>query len=125
MLANGILLVVGDGALRDGMRDLLSAQGYQVTEARDGAAGLRALGETPSELIIVDMGLPDMDGAEFVRQVARDGSPSRLVAMTPRRRHGIPDPLVVVRQFADVRALRTPFTPEQLMGVVEGAKPDR
>jgi DNA-binding response OmpR family regulator len=57
------LLLIGDNDLdRKIMRDLLAHHGYQVEEARDGAAGLRRLYDVRPDLIILDVMMPVMDG---------------------------------------------------------------
>jgi len=63
-----ILLVDDDNALRDSLREQLALQNeFMVTEASTGAAGLERARATPPDLIILDVGLPDIDGREVCR----------------------------------------------------------
>ena len=48
---------------------LLTAQGFQVEAAADGEAGLRAIASRPPSLILLDVGLPGIDGYEVCRRV--------------------------------------------------------
>jgi two-component system KDP operon response regulator KdpE len=61
------LLVVDDEAqLLLAVRINLSARGYDVTVAPDGTAGLAAAARRPPDLVVLDLGLPDMDGVRVI-----------------------------------------------------------
>ena len=62
-----ILVVDDDDQLRRALRINLAARGYEVLTAADGTSALRTAGNTPPDLAIVDLGLPDIDGVEVVR----------------------------------------------------------
>jgi two-component system KDP operon response regulator KdpE len=62
----GILIVDDDRQLLRALRINLTARGYQVMLAPDGATGLAAAGRHRPDLVVVDLGLPDMDGVEVV-----------------------------------------------------------
>jgi response regulator RpfG family c-di-GMP phosphodiesterase len=51
------------------LRRLLTRRGYAVLSAESGAAGLQILASTPVHLVISDMRMPEMDGAEFLQTV--------------------------------------------------------
>lgn len=58
----------------------LAARGYRVTAARDGVEALRLVGSTDPDLVVLDLGLPDLDGIEVIRRVREDpGGPPILV----------------------------------------------
>ena len=64
----GRILVVEDNA--DGaatMRMLLQSHGYQVETALDGASGLSVAEKFGPDVVLLDIGLPDMDGEEVAR----------------------------------------------------------
>lgn len=64
------VLVVEDNAdLAAGYRDLLTRRGDQVTVTRTGRDGLAAAQEQPFDLVLCDVGLPDMDGREVARRL--------------------------------------------------------
>src|SRR3954452_25522034 len=65
------LVVDVDTALRSVVADHLADQGYEVAEASEVAAALRALEESPTDVVIVDVDLPDMDGVDVVRALRR------------------------------------------------------
>jgi PAS domain S-box-containing protein len=60
---------------------LLQTQGHEVRTAADGPAALREAAAFRPEVVILDLGLPGMDGLEVARQL-RQAGPVRLVALT-------------------------------------------
>jgi DNA-binding response OmpR family regulator len=64
-----VLVVEDDRDLADMMSWVLTAAGFKVTTASNGAAGLEALSALPPCVVILDLMMPDVDGMEFrVRQ---------------------------------------------------------
>jgi len=64
-----ILLIDDDEVLLRTLRINLNARGYQVHAAADAATGLAAAGRQPPDLVIVDLGLPDLDGLRVVESL--------------------------------------------------------
>ena len=54
------------------VRKILQSCGYTVIEAEDGPSGLDMIQELQPPLVLLDIGLPGMDGLEVVRQIRRD-----------------------------------------------------
>ena len=70
----GILLVEDDALSLKLMRDVLQAHGYAVAEAARGMDGLALARQEAPDLIVMDIGLPGMDGAEATRTLKADAS---------------------------------------------------
>lgn len=71
-MSSRILIVDDEPQIRKFMRISLSANGYDVTEAENAVLGLAAIREAPPDLLILDLGLPDMDGQEVISAVRQD-----------------------------------------------------
>lgn len=67
-----ILVVEDEGGLRRVLAINLRGHGYEVTSVPDGTTALGALSGEPYDLVILDLGLPDLDGVEVVRRARRD-----------------------------------------------------
>jgi len=64
-----ILVVDDEPAQRFALRRIFERAGHEVTDAGDGAAGLRAVRESPPDLVVTDMMMPVMGGDEFIRRL--------------------------------------------------------
>ena len=64
-----LLIVEDEAAIRRFLRASLSDAGYRLVEAETGVQGLRLAVNQPPDLVILDLGLPDMDGLEVIRRL--------------------------------------------------------
>lgn len=78
-----ILVVDDEQAIRRFLRVSLDAQGYQVYEAETGHAGLQAVPGCRPDVVILDLGLPDMEGHEVIRRL-REWSPVPIIVLSVR-----------------------------------------
>lgn len=67
-----ILVVEDDSANRALLTYLLQTEGYRVHAAPDGETGLRAVATTRPDLVLLDVGLPGLDGLELTRRIRLD-----------------------------------------------------
>lgn len=78
-----ILMVDDDEDLREALADqLVLTEDFDVFEAGDGAAGLERAKEAIYDLVILDVGLPDMDGRELCRLMRKQGVKCPIVMLT-------------------------------------------
>ena len=84
--ARTVLLVEDSDAIRDAFTILLEDAGYTVLGAGTGREALRLAAERAPDLMLLDMGLPDMHGLEVVQQVKSDPATAGIavVAVTGR-----------------------------------------
>lgn len=74
-----ILLIEDEAPIRRFLKISLEAQGYRVVEARRGEEGVTVAAERNPELVILDLGLPDMDGQKLVARLREWSSVPILV----------------------------------------------
>jgi DNA-binding NtrC family response regulator len=71
-MPRGTILVVDDEAeIREGLEALLTSEGFDVTLAETGEAGLQKLEDRPYDLMLLDVSLPDRNGLELLREIKR------------------------------------------------------
>jgi two-component system KDP operon response regulator KdpE len=81
--AGRILVVVDDPQIRRVMRVTLTAQGYEVDDARSGDEALENLRRHPSDLVLLDMNMPGLSGVETCRLIRAD-SEVAIIMLTVR-----------------------------------------
>ncbi|BCK88315.1 KDP operon transcriptional regulatory protein KdpE [Sideroxyarcus emersonii] len=82
-----IIVVEDEAQIRRFLRTTLVSEGYQVVEAETGRQGLSDAATNKPDLIILDLGLPDMDGVEVIRGV-RAWSSVPIIILSARSQEG-------------------------------------
>jgi DNA-binding response OmpR family regulator len=81
-----ILLVEDDESLGEGIRTALRRAAFSVDWLRDGASALTAMKDGGIDLVILDLGLPYMDGMDVIRQARRAGADQPILVLSARER---------------------------------------
>jgi two-component system KDP operon response regulator KdpE len=105
-----VLLVEDDQTLRRVMRAQFRAWDFDVTEAGSGEEALGVLSESPPDLVVLDLGLPGIDGIETIRYL-RTFSTVPVLVLTVR--DALADKIAALESGADDYVLK-PFEPEEL-----------
>jgi len=71
MMDRHILVADDDARIRDVLRIALGQAGFEVNEVADGKEALRAAQRTQPDLIVLDIGMPEMDGLEVCRELRK------------------------------------------------------
>jgi DNA-binding response OmpR family regulator len=74
-----VLVVEDDEANRLLLTRYLTQEGYEVETAADGPGAVRAVTEAPPDVVVLDLGLPGIDGIEVLRRIRRDSGIPVLV----------------------------------------------
>jgi two-component system, OmpR family, KDP operon response regulator KdpE len=109
-----VLIVEDDPIIRDALSDALTTAGHGVRAVDTALAGLRELRSAPPDLIILDLGLPDLDGAEALRMM-RAMTDVPVIVATARR--GEPEAIRLLNLGAD-DYLTKPFSAAHVLARV-------
>ncbi len=113
--ARHVLVVDDDGALRHAISALLDEAGYRTDQASDGPEALRKLQQQPVDLLLLDIGLPGMNGLEVLTQTRSQPAPPRVVMMTA---DDTPEALLQSFRAQAHRFIRKPFAPRRIVDIV-------
>lgn len=112
-----ILLIEDDRKIQNFMRVLLSAQGYEVFEAIDAKTGITLALSYQPEVIILDLGLPDLDGILVIQEI-RNLVQSSIIVVSAREKES--DKINALDQGAD-DYLTKPFNAQELLARIRVA----
>ena len=113
-MSQQILLVDDDALLRRGLRYTLEQAGYAVRDAGTAEAGLELVRQLPPDLILLDVGLPGMDGLQALRELQREHE-IPVIFLSARRREL--DEILGLELGAD-DYITKPYDPDVLMARV-------
>lgn len=127
-----ILVIDDEAQIRKFLRISLAAQGYRVLEAGTGGEGLALAGQARSDLLVLDLGLPDMDGKEVLQTLrltsrvpvlvlsVRAGDGEKVLALDGGADDYVTKPFSIQEFLARVRVLlRRPVSSDQARTLVD------
>src|SRR5436190_18164532 len=79
-----ILVVDDDRSVRDALRRALTLGGYEVDAVEDGQAALSRLSLSSPDAVVLDIGLPEIDGLEVTRRIRNAGDRTPILMLTAR-----------------------------------------
>lgn len=112
-----VLVVDDERALRQALSINLRARNYDVTAVADGAAALATAASHPPDVVILDLGLPDMDGMEVIEGL-RGWSQAPIIVLSARTAQG--DKVVALDVGAD-DYITKPFGMDELLARLRAA----
>ncbi len=112
-----ILIVDDEPNILATVAPMLRSNGYEVLSAMTGRAGLDAVDRDKPDLIVLDLGLPDLDGITVCRQV-RHGSSAPIIVLSARGAEG--DKVAALDAGADDYVTK-PFGTEELLARIRAA----
>jgi two-component system KDP operon response regulator KdpE len=117
--ANGpvVLVIEDEPPIRRFLRPTLTSQGYRIVEAATGEEGLLQAATRQPDLIILDLGLPDMEGLEVIRRL-REWTARPILVLSARGAE--PDKVTALDAGADDYVAK-PFTVGELLARVRVA----
>lgn len=79
-----ILVIEDEGAVRAGLVDGLSLEGYEVVHCEDGPSGLDCYRDSQPDLVILDLMMPGLDGLEVCRRIRADSQNTPIIILTAK-----------------------------------------
>jgi two-component system, OmpR family, phosphate regulon sensor histidine kinase PhoR len=114
-----VLVIEGEEGMREGMRRILARKGLSARAAGDGDTALRLLAESPADVALVDISMPEIDGLSLTEQIERRFEGRTVVVITSGR--ASVESAVEAAHRGAFDFLVKPFTPDNLLCVVERA----
>jgi two-component system, OmpR family, KDP operon response regulator KdpE len=112
-----VLLVDDEVSIQRSLSSLLRSRGYAVDIAPSGESALKAISDRPPDLVLLDLGLPLLDGGEVCRRV-RDVSPVPIIILTARNNET--EKVSLLDVGADDYVTK-PFSPAELLARIRVA----
>ena len=113
-----ILLVDDEAVFANNMSKLLSRRGYQVTAVNSGDEALRALMDTPFDVMVLDLKMPGMDGIATMHEMKKLGLFTEVLILTG---HGSIDTALEAIQIGAYDYVTKPCEIAELVSKIEAA----
>jgi len=114
------ILIINDNVQTLNMlHQMLEREGYEVMEAPDGKEGLRRYRETPTDLIITDIIMPEKEGIETIMELRRDFPDVKIIAMSGGGRLDPGQYLSMAKSFGAQYTFTKPVEREKLLKAVK------
>ncbi len=83
-LMKTVLVVEDNNELRDYLKKLLIDNDYATKVAGDGTSALKTIRSSPPDLVILDLGLPDISGETVCKEIKKDFQETQVIILTAR-----------------------------------------
>ena len=114
-MAGTILVVDDDPHIREVVRFALDKSGFATAEAGDGKDALRAFGERKADLIVLDVGMPELDGLGVCREIRKSSDVPILFLSS----HDAEVDRIVGLEIGGDDYVAKPFSPRELVARVK------
>ena len=111
-----ILIIDDEELVRTLLRSALEEAGYEVTEAANGREGLELYRYRPTDLVITDIVMPELNGLDMLLELTREFLDAKVIAISGAG--GEKNVLDVARLLGARQTFQKPFSMPQLLGAV-------
>ncbi|WP_411359830.1 response regulator [Pseudidiomarina salilacus] len=120
-VATRIVVIDDEKQIRRMLKIALSSAGYDVIEAENGRDGLSSVARQQPDLVILDLGLPDMDGKDVLKEL-REWSPVPVIVLSVRNQD---NEKIIALDYGAQDYVTKPFSVEELLARVRANLRDR
>jgi CheY-like chemotaxis protein len=114
-----ILIIDDEAQIRSMIRLVLEREGYIVSEALDGAEGIRQFRQKPADLIITDLIMPNKDGIGMMIELKKEFPDAKIIAMSGGGLNRPEGYLRGAQKLGAVHTLAKPINRQELLRVVK------
>ncbi len=115
-----ILIIDDDYQVRKMLRKMLENEGYEVIDAIDGAHGITLQKESPADLVITDLIMPEKEGIETIREMRDDFPEVKIIAISGGGRVSPAPYLRLATDMGAHYAFPKPVNKEELLNAIQG-----
>lgn len=114
-----ILVIDDDEKLCEVIRLFLEHAGHEVFTAGNGRVALEIQRQTPADVIITDIFMPEKEGTEIIMDLSEEFPEAKIIAISGGGNVAGLDALRLAENLGAVKAFQKPFKPEELLAAVE------
>lgn len=114
-----IMVVEDDKAVRELLQEILKRAGHEVIAARNGKEAIALYQDTPADLVITNILMPEKEGLETIQEMRRDDPDIKIIAISGGGQIGPADYLEIARRFGARRTFSKPFDRKELLAAVD------
>lgn len=118
MAKSKILIIDDEPQIRAMLRQMLEREGFEVIDASDGRQGIRLYRESPADLVITDIVMPEKEGLETIMELKKDYPDVKIIAISGGRKIGYGEYLGMAELFGAVKTFAKPVQREDLFGAI-------
>lgn len=113
-----ILIIDDESEIRSMLSQLLEREGFEVMGAPNGKEGMRLYRESPADLIITDIIMPEKEGLEIIRDLKKDYPDVKIIAISGGSKIGLGDYLPIAEKFGAIKTFQKPVRKEELLKAI-------
>lgn len=114
-----ILIIDDDTQFRQMLRQTLERAGYEIVEAADGNKGIKLFRQSPTDLVITDIIMPEKEGIETIVELKREFPDVKIIAISGGGRIKAEGYLNSAKGLKVERTFEKPFDKEELLEAIQ------
>jgi len=115
-----ILLIDDNSDFREMVRQMLEPEGYEIQEATDGQNGMELFRQSPADLVLTDILMPDKDGISTMCDLKKEFRDVKIIVVSGGGDYGnAEDYLSAAKTLGALRILTKPFKRAELIAMVK------
>ena len=114
-----VLIIDDDHDFRRMLCSKLKKSGYEVEEAEDGVKGINKFIETPVNLVVTDIIMPEKEGMETILELKKIDPSVKIIVVSGGGRSVPQDYLNIAEYFGAIKSFRKPFNLNEFVNTVD------